>query len=291
MAMLLDLTDTAVPKGRVKVPPRPAPGPREPISVNGVVIGEDMVRTEAQNHPAGSPAEAFEAAARALVVRELLLQTARARGLAAAPEPLGEGRRETDEDALIRALLDLEIHTPTADEATCRRYYDAHPERFRSETLFEARHILLAAPEHDEEARTRTKDLAARLIAELTAAPERFADLALAHSACPSRAQGGHLGQLSRGATVPEFETVLFALEPGALAPEPVATRFGHHVVRLERRIAGERLPFEVVAPRIAGWLEAASWSRAVAQYIGIQAGRARITGIALAVPDGPPAQ
>ena len=69
--------------------------------------------------------------------------------------------------------------------------------------------------------------------------------------------------------------------------PEPVATRFGYHVIQLDRVIAGRRLPFEVVERRIAGFLEASSWSRAVSQYVGILAGRAEIKGVELAGSTG----
>lgn len=288
MTTLLDFTNTVLPTGKVKVPPRPKASPRADILVNGVAITEEMVRSEAQNHPAEAPAEAFAAAARALVVRELLMQEAVRLGLAAAPEALGEGRRETDEDALVRALLEREVNAPMADEAACRRYYEQNRQKFRSETLFEARHILLAAPEQDRAARDLAKDEALAVLVELREAPENFAELAVRYSACPSSGQGGSLGQLGRGSTVPEFEAALHKLQPGQLSAEPVATRFGYHLILLERRIEGEQLPFEVVAQRIAAWLEAASWSRAVSQYIGILAGQAAISGIALNAADGP---
>ena len=51
-----------------------------------------------------------------------------------------------------------------------------------------------------------------------------LAELAQQLSACSSAAQGGNLGQISRGQTVPEFETFLFNLEPGQICPVPVGT-------------------------------------------------------------------
>lgn len=252
------------------------------ISVNGVAIGLEALRQEAQNHPAASPQAALQAAARALAVRELLLQEARRQGLTPAPEQDELGRVETDEDALIRALLDQEIEVPTADEESCRRYYEKNAGRFRAEDLFEARHILLPALPGDAEAEGHAEALAAQLILRLTAEPGRFAELAEAHSACPSRAQGGHLGQLTRGQTVPEFETFLFNLEEGQLCPVPVRTRFGRHVLRLERKLVGARLPFEAVRAKIAAYLEAASWHRAVAQYLAILADEAEVVGVSL---------
>ena len=49
-------------------------GARTKVSVNGIVIPHDLISREAQNHPAKSPVAAWTEAARALAVRELLLQ-------------------------------------------------------------------------------------------------------------------------------------------------------------------------------------------------------------------------
>ena len=60
-----------------------------------------------QNHPGASPKAAWEEAARAPVIRAPPLQRARALGLTDAPRSKG-GLRETEEAALIRALLEIE---------------------------------------------------------------------------------------------------------------------------------------------------------------------------------------
>lgn len=288
MTTLLDLTNTVVPTGKVKVPPRPAAKPHAKISVGGVEITEDAIRDEAQHHPASSPAAAFDAAARALVVRALLVNEAAAKGIVVTPESVATGKRETDEEAAIRGLLDAEVHTPSADTEACRRFYDANPRKFCSETLYEARHILFAAPESAPEKRQQAKSQAEAVLGILAEAPGRFAELALEFSACPSKGQGGSLGQLTKGSTVPEFEAALFTLEPGQLAPTPVASQFGYHIIHLERIVEGKQLPFGMVEPRIAAWLEASSWSRAVAQYVSILASKADITGINMNAADGP---
>jgi hypothetical protein len=105
----------------------------EVVSVNGVVIPRDEIAREAQHHPASKPVEAWLAAARALVVRELLLQRARQVGAAAIPLRDERGRRETYEDAIIRALIEQEIVTPEPDEAACRHYHEQNRRRFRSQ--------------------------------------------------------------------------------------------------------------------------------------------------------------
>lgn len=287
MVASVDIKAGVLPTGKVKVPAPPKFEEYAPITVNGVEIPAGSIRAEAQNHPADTPAKAFAEAARALVVKELLLQEVRAKGIAAEPEALGVGRREAEVDAAVRALLEQEVTTPTADEDVCRRYYEANPARFRSESLYEARHILFAAPQSDEAARKQAKSDAEAALAALTEDPSQFAMLASVYSACPSKEQGGNLGQLTHGSTVPEFETVLRELEAGQLAAAPVPTRFGYHVIQLDRLIPGRQLPFEMEHERIAAWLEAASWSRAVSQFIGILAGKADISGIDLEVAKG----
>ncbi len=274
--------NTAIPNTRVKVPAPPRP-PSSVVSVDGVVIPHAAISAEAQQHPAASPAEAFRLAAEALVVRQLLLNEAGRLGLVAAPERDERGRIETENDALIRVLLEDQVSTPAAGEAECRRYYDAQPGRFSTGEMWEAHHILLAVPAGtDETVAKRIGALAQRLIDDLAEAPERFGELARLHSACPSREVGGSLGQLTPGSTVPEFEAALVKLGEGEVMAEPVRSRFGFHVIRLDRRIAGKRLPFEAVRERIALQLEASSWSRGVAQFIGVLAERAAIVGIAL---------
>ena len=74
---------------------------------------------------------------------------------------------------------------------------------------------------------------------------------------------------------------------PGDTRPTIVESRFGVHLVRLERRTPGEALPFEAVHERIAAWLDAAAWSKAVSQYISILAGQADIRGIELGGAEG----
>ena len=66
------------------------------VSVNGAVIANAAIAREVQNHAGASPRQAWESATRALVVRELLLQTRRVagtRGRAAQPGRAAGNRR------------------------------------------------------------------------------------------------------------------------------------------------------------------------------------------------------
>ncbi|MGV3633207.1 MAG: peptidylprolyl isomerase [Pseudorhodoplanes sp.] len=255
------------------------PRPRQ-VAVNGVAIPRDAIARETQNHPSETPIKAWTEAARSLVVRELLLQEAKRLGVRPSPLSDDADRRETDDEASIRGLIEQEVVIPVADVETCRRYYDMNRKRFVSQDIYCAAHILIPANVADQPAYAEALELARAVLAELERAPERFEDLARAYSACPSAAQGGNLGQIGEGQTTPDFERALIALAPGALTKEPVQTRYGLHIIRLDRKIEGRELPFEAVADRIADYLTESARRRATAQYIARLATRAEIAGV-----------
>jgi peptidyl-prolyl cis-trans isomerase C len=239
------------------------------VAVNGVAIPQEAIEAEAAHHrDAASPREA---AACALAIRELLLQRARALGLAPEGGPA---------DAAIDALLAREAPVPSPTEAECRRYYDAHRARFRSGDLVEASHILFAVTPKAPLAAIRARAEAA--LNEVLAEPGRFRDLAGTLSNCPSGAQGGSLGQLGRGDTVPEFEAALFEGKATGVLPRLVNTRHGFHIVLVDRRLEGRQLPFELAAERIAAYLGESVRRKALHQYVRLLAAGADIAGIDL---------
>lgn len=253
-----------------------------PVTVNGVTIGRDAIAREIQNHPAEKPILARQQSARALVVRELLLQRARHLGLTPAPISDDEGRRETDEEALIRAVVENEVTVPEPDDETCRRYYERNLMRFRSSDIYEVSHILFSADPADKDAYAQARAHATGVLGLLQDNPDAFATLADAYSGCPSAAQGGNLGQITRGQTTPEFEKALFALKPGEISSEPAETRYGFHIIRLDRMHEGRTLPYEAVAEKIADYLRDNVRRRASAQYITRLVSAAQIGGLAL---------
>ena len=192
-------------------------------------------------------------------VRALLLKRASELGLAAGSE-----------DEVLERLLDLEVKTPEPTEDECRRYYDRNSARFTSGNLAEASHILFAITPRVPPGALRAK--AAEVHAIATKDPSRFAALAAQYSNCPSAAQGGSLGQLGRGDTVPEFEAALFADARLGVLPDLVTTRHGFHVVLVARRIAGRTVPFEEAHATIEACLRERSSERALAQYLQILA-------------------
>lgn len=64
---------------------------------------------------------------------------------------------------------------------------------------------------------------------------EDFAEVAREHSSCPSKAQGGDLGQFGPGMMVKEFDEVVFSADVNSLQG-PVKTQFGYHLLEVTNR-------------------------------------------------------
>ncbi len=90
-------------------------------------------------------------------------------------------------------------------------------------SLARARHILVSSEEQCQQLKTDIEG------------GTDFADLAKAHSQCPSGAKGGDLGQFGRGQMVPEFDQVVFSAPVGEVQG-PVQTQFGYHLVEVTER-------------------------------------------------------
>jgi peptidyl-prolyl cis-trans isomerase C len=204
--------------------------------------------------------------------RELLRQRAVAVGILDA--------ESADEAAVGRAIEELlarEVVTPVPTDEECRRYYGMYPREFESGDLVHARHILFQVTPSVNIPEIRAR--AEQTLNELLREPERFAAVAAEMSNCPSGQNGGNLGQIGRGDTVPEFEKALFRLGPTGLLRELVKTRHGFHIVAIDRRIPGERLPFDIVRDDIAEHLRTMVEEKALRQYISVLAGQADIQG------------
>ena len=254
------------------------------VYVNDTKIASAAIAAEAQNHaaPQGKPGLAWRMAARALIMRELLFQEADRLGIEEPPSDLGQGRRETEEEARIRGLLDVVIDNTAPAEDAVREVWARDPDRYRAPTLWEVSHILCAADPANESALAQAKLKADVLTAEVTKTPKSFGRIAKAESECSSSAEGGVLGQLGPGDTVPEFETVLRVLSEGEITSQPILTRFGYHIVRLDACAHGRVLPFESVRPKLAEAMEKADWTKAVQSYTKSLVAAANITGIDL---------
>jgi peptidyl-prolyl cis-trans isomerase SurA len=105
------------------------------------------------------------------------------------------------------------------------------------------RHILIRVNELNSETEVirRLNEIAGRM----RAGSVDFADMARQYSVDGSAGQGGDLGLVYQGDTVPEFERAMDALEIGQIS-EPVRSPFGYHLIQVTERRTDEASPERV---------------------------------------------
>ena len=144
-------------------------------------------------------------------------------------------------DQVVASLLYQKIQKEIKPEAAdLKAYYDAHKSEYETVT---ARHILIRVAGSpvpvkqgqkdltDEEALAKAKDLRAKIVGGGS-----FEELAKAESDdTGSGANGGSLGEFTRGRMVPQFEEAAFKLAVNEVS-EPVKTQFGYHVIQVQKR-------------------------------------------------------
>ncbi len=124
-------------------------------------------------------------------------------------------------------LLDVPL-----THAEVEKYHHDHIDRYSAPELVTARHILVrpadGTPAADHAALARARDILARL-----RAGDDFAALAKQYSDdAATRDNGGDLGAFGHGTMLEPFERMAFKLNAGDLAPEPVRTALGYHVIK-----------------------------------------------------------
>jgi peptidyl-prolyl cis-trans isomerase C len=80
-----------------------------------------------------------------------------------------------------------------------------------------------------------------------------------------------------RGESVPEFEDAVFAEQSCGLLPQLVRTRFGFHIVAVDRRVPGALIPYDAVGDQIAAYLRSNVQRKALEQYVRLLAAESGI--------------
>jgi peptidyl-prolyl cis-trans isomerase D len=129
-------------------------------------------------------------------------------------------------------------------------YYQLHTDEFKTEKTVEARHILFKVNPDSDEAAVQEARAKAINVAKMAKAGQDFAQLAKQYSEGPTRDKGGHLGAFKRNAMVKPFADAAFSMGPGDIS-DPVRTRFGWHVIKVEKINPATTQDLEEATPKI----------------------------------------
>lgn len=178
-------------------------------------LGETIARLPAENRE--------ETVLNLLIDMELLADAAEERNFD--DDPVFEQRMAYLRSQMLRDLYMERVIDQSITETMVRERYEEEAANLQPQTEVSARHILVEFEEKANE-----------LIRELQLGAD-FATLAEEHSKDPGSAQrGGSLGFFGPGQMVPAFEEAAFSLEEGAFTQEPVESRFGWHVIKVDEK-------------------------------------------------------
>lgn len=221
--------------------------------VNGMEIHRSEVVESARSLPPEYQAQ-IDQILPALVERyvdlKLLGDRAEANGLADDSE-VKETLSRLQQDVVREVYLRRYLGERVTEEALQARYQDflkANP----PQPEVHARHILVP-----------TKEEAQAVIEQLKSGKD-FATVAAEISKGGSAQKGGDLGYILKGDMVPEFAEAAFTLQPGETSKEPVETRLGWHVIKVEDRRDRPPPSFE----EVKGDLESAAQQELVTALI-----------------------
>lgn len=168
-------------------------------------------------------------------------------------------------DALVSRVTS---GVPDCDEAELRKYFVAHAERYVAPDQALVRHILIRPDSTQEADRATTRSKLMGLKARILEGDD-FAELAAAHSECPSGKQaGGSLGWIARGAVVPELDEPLFdEMEIGEIS-DALETSLGFHILELQDKQPGEPMTFEEARENIRNLLQHEKKGKALSAFV-----------------------
>jgi peptidyl-prolyl cis-trans isomerase C len=128
--------------------------------------------------------------------------------------------KKSQDKILAKYWLNNYIKNETKEEKI-KTFYNNYLKSFQKYKEANASHILV---KNNEEARAIIKKINNKA---------KFSELAKTHSTGPSGKNGGNLGWFGPGQMVKEFEQATFSLKKGEISQEPVKTKFGFHIIKL----------------------------------------------------------
>jgi len=139
-------------------------------------------------------------------------------------------------------------------------YYESNRSKYVAREEVLTRQILVRVPSLEDEADAKLK--LERIREDIDAGTD-FAEVARKYSEGPAAEHGGDLGWFSRGAMAAGFERIVFSTPVGTVS-EPIRTRFGYHLIKVEAHHERRQLSFDEVRDRIVEKLKAGKTDRLV---------------------------
>lgn len=150
----------------------------------------------------------------------------------------------------INVWMKKQLDNVVVSDSEAKEFYEKNSDKFVQEATLQARHILVDSEEDAQKLIDTLKSLQGKAL------QEKFIALAKEKSTGPSAPNGGDLGTFKKGQMVPSFSEAVWALEEGKITTKPVKTRFGYHVIYLEKKNPESKIAYNDVKPQIIATLK-----------------------------------
>lgn len=213
-------------------------------SVNGKEITENDINQVIASFPKDKQYKLLTKAGREVLIKqlvdiELIYNDAKDNGIE------NDDEYKTRLEAMKKDIM-IEIATkrilcadmPTVTEQEAKDYYEVNKDKFKTPATATAKHILLDTEEDAIKVSNEIKE------------GKSFEVAVKEYSTCPSKEEGGNLGAFPKGQMVEEFEEACFTQEIGIIG-EPVKTKYGYHIIKVEGRTEDISKTFEDVKDNI----------------------------------------
>lgn len=202
--------------------------------VNEMIMGMGQ-RGQSYNNPQGRAAILEQ-----LINKKLLLLDAK-RNLIEREAEFKEQLARVKDELLANYCVEKTIADVKVTDAETKAFYEEHKADFVQPERVSASHILVETEEKCNE-----------IMADIKEGKISFEDAAKEFSSCPSKEQGGNLGEFTKGQMVPEFDEAVFNMNVGDITG-PVKTQFGYHAIKLTAKHEAQAMKYEDIAEQLKG--------------------------------------
>ncbi len=155
-------------------------------------------------------------------------------------------------------------------EASIKNYYDANKDKFKKPLELKASHILVKTEKEAKDiivGLNKAKDLKAE-----------FIKMAKSKSTDGVAANGGDLGWFTLDKMIPEFSMAASSLKIGAITKEPVATKYGFHIIYLDGKKEPSIVEYNDVKNDIKQFLSSEEFKKRVENIIKTEKAKIKIS-------------
>ncbi len=197
-----------------------------------------------------------------MIENQLLAEHAQKEGIEKTPK-YQEMMEKIRNNLTVQLWVAEQFDNIIISDSEAKSYFEKNTKNYLKPAMRQAKHILVKEEKEAQEIIDSLKTLKDKALVE------KFSELAKSKSIDPSAAQnGGELGEFSKEQMVKPFADAAWAMKEGEMSQQPVKTRFGYHIIYLEKIIAEKSQAYEEVKEEIIQTLKQQQFEQKITELL-----------------------